>query len=109
MSVLSRSASRGCAIAKSPRLEQQSLGTARFITLRKIGPDAAALAYGKRLVSRIYKDGDIWKSTESFGRDDLLLLAKVADKVHSWIHQKEQEEAGNKKPLVETNATPPAQ
>lgn len=34
---------------------------------------------------RLYKDGDQWKSTESFGRDDLLLLGKVADLAHSWI------------------------
>ena len=59
--------------------------------------------------SRIYKDGDAWKSTESFGRDDLLLLSKVADQTHSWIHQQEQWESGSKKPPVETNATPPAQ
>lgn len=36
-------------------------------------------------VSRLYKDGDDWKQTESFGRDDLLLVAKVADQAHSWI------------------------
>lgn len=36
-------------------------------------------------VSRIYRDGEEWKSTDSFGRDDLLLLAKVADQAHSWI------------------------
>ena len=36
-------------------------------------------------VSRIYKDGEEWKSTDSFGRDDLLLLAKVADHAHTWI------------------------
>ena len=35
--------------------------------------------------SRLYKDGDQWKSTDSFGRDDLLLLGKVADQTHSWI------------------------
>ena len=35
--------------------------------------------------SRLYKDSDQWKSTESFGRDDLLLLGKVADQTHSWI------------------------
>jgi|1048.fasta_scaffold61360_1 hypothetical protein len=35
--------------------------------------------------SRLYRDGANWKSTESFGRDDLLLLAKVADEAHSWI------------------------
>lgn len=38
-------------------------------------------------VSRIYKDGDEWKQTESFGRDDLQLLAKVVDQAHTWIHQ----------------------
>jgi hypothetical protein len=48
--------------------------------------------------SRFYKDGDIWKSTESFGRDDLLVVAKVADQTHSYIHQREQEEAAGKPP-----------
>lgn len=38
-------------------------------------------------VSRIYKDGDEWKQTESFGRDDLQLLSKVVDQAHTWIHQ----------------------
>jgi hypothetical protein len=42
--------------------------------------------------SRIYKDGDDWKSTDSFGRDDLLVLGKVADLAHSWIHEQGQEE-----------------
>ena len=46
-------------------------------------------AHGPRLSassSRLYKDGEEWKSTTSFGRDDLLLLAKVADEAHSFIH-----------------------
>lgn len=34
---------------------------------------------------RVYKDGDEWKSTASFGRDDLLALAKVSDQAHTWI------------------------
>lgn len=42
--------------------------------------------------SRLYKDGDQWKSTDSFGRDDLLTLAKVADNTHSWICAQNQEE-----------------
>jgi len=37
--------------------------------------------------ARLYKDGDEWKTTESFGRDDLLLVAKVADCAHSWIFE----------------------
>ena len=36
-------------------------------------------------IARIYKDGEQWKSTDSFGRDDLLLLAKVIDQAHTWI------------------------
>lgn len=35
--------------------------------------------------SRLYKDGDEWKDSTSLGRDDLLLLAKVADQAHTWI------------------------
>lgn len=34
---------------------------------------------------RLYRDGDAWKATASFGRDDLLVLAKVADQAHTWI------------------------
>ena len=41
-------------------------------------------------VSRLYKDGDTWKRTESFGRDDLLLVAKVADQAHTWIIEQSQ-------------------
>ena len=43
-------------------------------------------------LSRIYKDGDNWKSTDSFGRDDLLLVGKVADQAHSWIFAQAPEE-----------------
>jgi hypothetical protein len=46
-------------------------------------------------VSRIYKDGEEWKSTDSFGRDDLLLLAKVLDQAHTWIF--ENANRGNEK------------
>jgi hypothetical protein len=39
-------------------------------------------------VARLYKDGeDKWQQTESFGRDDLPLVAKVVDKAHDWIYE----------------------
>ncbi len=38
-------------------------------------------------VSRIYRNGDVWKESTHFGRDDLLPLAKVVDMVHSWIFE----------------------
>ncbi len=34
---------------------------------------------------RLYMQDNEWRSTGSFGRDDLLLLAKVSDLAHSWI------------------------
>ena len=40
---------------------------------------------------RLFKDGESWRQTESFGRDDLPVLAKVADQAHSFIFQKQQE------------------
>lgn len=59
----------------------------------RIGPIKAAIWENKTengtwfnvTVSRIYKDGDQWRSTDGFGRDDLLVLAKVADQTHTWI------------------------
>jgi hypothetical protein len=36
-------------------------------------------------VQRLYRDGDTWATSDSFGRDDLPLLAKVADLAHTWI------------------------
>ncbi|TWU56006.1 hypothetical protein [Rubripirellula reticaptiva] len=38
-------------------------------------------------VSRIYKDGEEWKDSTSFGRDDLPLVAKVCDQAHTWIFE----------------------
>ena len=35
--------------------------------------------------TRLYKDGDQWKRSESFGRDDLPLIEKVANQAYLWI------------------------
>ena len=40
------------------------------------------------VLSRLYKDDeDQWRDSTSFGRDDLPLVAKVADQVHTWIFE----------------------
>lgn len=46
--------------------------------------------------TRLYKEKEDkdWKFTDSFGRDDLLLVSKVADIAHSWICEQQQEENG---------------
>ena len=38
-------------------------------------------------LSRSYKDGDEWKSSAVFGRDDLLVAAKALDHAHTWVFQ----------------------
>jgi len=38
-------------------------------------------------VTRLYRDGDLWRESQQFGRDDLLLLAKSLDQAHTWITQ----------------------
>ena len=46
-------------------------------------------------ISRLYKDGDDWKDSASFGRDDLPLVAKVCDQAHSWIFEQSSNGNGN--------------
>src|SRR5438105_963319 len=47
--------------------------------------------------SRLYRDqGGAWHSSDNFSRDDLLLVAKLADRAHTWVceqHQTQGDEA----------------
>ena len=45
-------------------------------------------------ILRSYKDGDDWKTTSSFGRDDLPLVEKVAAQAHAWIFRQLQKQGG---------------
>ncbi len=49
-------------------------------------------------IVRLYKiDGGNWESSTSFGRDELPLVGKVADLVHTWIYQQaERTDKGEK-------------
>jgi hypothetical protein len=38
-------------------------------------------------LARLYRNGDVWKESTHFGRDDLPLLAKIVDLAHTWIFQ----------------------
>ena len=46
-------------------------------------------------ITRLYKDGDEWKTSTSFGREELPLVAKVADLAHTWIFQHGQDPSDN--------------
>ena len=42
-------------------------------------------------VVRLYKNGNEWKESTRFHRDDLLLVAKIMDQAHSWIYRTQQQ------------------
>jgi hypothetical protein len=50
-------------------------------------------------VVRLYKDGEEWKDSDTFGRDDLLVVGKVLDMAHTWIfeHGQTAESEGSEK------------
>lgn len=37
-------------------------------------------------LTRLFRDGDVWRESNHFGRDDLPLVAKVVDLAHTWIY-----------------------
>ena len=37
--------------------------------------------------SAVYKEGEEWRGSASFSREDLPLLIKVADQVHSYLYE----------------------
>ena len=54
--------------------------------------------------SRIYREGGQWKSTHSFGRNDLLLVAKAADLAHTRIWALRQDAGAEAQAAVEAEA-----
>jgi hypothetical protein len=41
--------------------------------------------------SRGYKQGEEWKQSDNFGKDDILPLRKLLDQAHSWILQQQKQ------------------
>ena len=40
-------------------------------------------------VSRLYREGDTWKESHSFGHDDLPVLALALQDAYFWIHNQD--------------------
>ena len=38
-------------------------------------------------IVRLFKDGDRWKESMRFGRDDIPLVRLLLDQAFAWIHQ----------------------
>ena len=71
-------------------LEQRSLAELQALAegRAEVAPvSRLSLSESKQMpaLSSERRDGEQWQSTDSFNRDDLLILAKVADQAHSWI------------------------
>lgn len=35
--------------------------------------------------SRLFKDGDVWRESQRFGRDDIPVLRLALDEAHTWM------------------------
>lgn len=44
-------------------------------------------------VARVFKDGDVWRESQQFGRDDLLKLANILTQCHEWIYANDNDDA----------------
>ena len=41
-------------------------------------------------VTRLFRDGDVWRESARLGRDDIPLARLVLDKAHTWILEQSQ-------------------
>jgi hypothetical protein len=62
------------------------LGTIKATIWRNVIGDAQAPPFNAEF-SRLYHDGQRWRDSTSFGRDDLLLLADVSTLACLWIYE----------------------
>ena len=69
-------------VAESRPVEEIRLGAIKAAVWRN---DTDSGVRHNVTFERIYRDGEEWRSTGSFGKDDMLVLANVADQSHTWI------------------------
>ena len=60
-------------------------GISASIFENKTTVDGREVTFRKVSVTRSYKDGDDWKHTTSFGRDDLPVVNLVVQRAYEWI------------------------
>ena len=58
------------------------------VTIDRLWKDDDEIKEGGEVI----KKGE-WHQSQSFGRDDLLLVAKVADLCHTWIYRRIQDQS----------------
>ena len=83
---MANSSNKKTATANKP-VEELRLGTIKAAIWQNESKNGTR--YSVR-ITRLYKDEDEWKTSDSFGRDELPLVAKVADLAHTWIFRASQ-------------------
>lgn len=75
-------------------IEEVRIGTVKAAIWRNPAGDDGAVRYGVTFgkLYRSAEDGK-WQTTRSFGLNDLLVLSKLADQVHTRIHQLREQTA----------------
>jgi hypothetical protein len=56
-------------------------------------------------VVRLFKNGDVWKQSTRFGRDDLPVVRLALDEAHTWVLQEIQEQRARRAGDVASTTT----
>lgn len=79
---------------KNQPVHEERIGAIKAVVWAN--PTKAGGTMHNTTIARIYKDADgNWQETTSFGRDDLLVAAKVLDRVHSFLTTKDSDQRSN--------------
>ena len=78
---------------KNQPVKEVRLGRIKAVIWKNPGSNGNGPLFNTTL-ARLYKDpeSDNWKESQSLGRDDLLLAAKVLGEAHTWIYCHADEE-----------------
>ena len=71
-------------MAKNQPVHEEKLGRMKAVVWENQGPNGSIFNV---TFSRLYKDGDDCKESQSFGRDDCLVVARLAEIVAVWIYR----------------------
>ena len=85
-----------------PPVAQFRLGGLKAAVWRN---EVANLVRFNATFSRLYKENEEWRESDSFGRDDLLALAKLADQVHTWMCEQNAKRESDPMPKTRANET----
>jgi hypothetical protein len=70
-------------MSKNRPIEELKIGRVRAAVWKN---ESESGPYFSVTFSKLYKDQEgNWKDTTSYTRDDLMLVAKVADMAHTWL------------------------